>query len=80
MLMLNLIENSNDCLKTSGCLWQYCRDKPAVNNANGDIIGFNVTDAIANSLKLKQKVTGKVGNSSTIAVNIIVPLRYLSDF
>ena len=32
MWMYNLIEYSNNYLETSGRLWQYCRDKPAVNN------------------------------------------------
>ena len=52
--MHKVIENSDNCLKTSGCLWQYCRNKPAVNNANGDIIGFNVTNTITSLFKLKQ--------------------------
>ena len=49
MVMHKVTENSDGCLKTSGCLWQYCRNKSAVNNANGDVIGFNVTSAITNS-------------------------------
>ena len=77
MLMHKVIKNSDDCLKTSISLWQYCSVKPAVNNANWDIIGFNVTNAITNSFKLKQKITGKTG---TLAVNIVVPLKYLSNF
>ena len=28
MLMYNLIECSDNYSKTSGCLWQYCRDDP----------------------------------------------------
>ena len=31
-------------LKTSGSLWQYCKDIPAVNNA-GDIVDFNGANA-----------------------------------
>ena len=30
MLMCNLIEHSNNHLKTSGILQQYCRDEPAL--------------------------------------------------
>ena len=32
MPMYNLIDYSNNYLKTSGSLWQYCKDIPAVNN------------------------------------------------
>ena len=39
MPMYNLIKCSDICLKTSGSLWQYYRDEPALNNA-GDIIVF----------------------------------------
>ena len=34
MSMYNLIEYSNDYLKTSGNLWQYCRNEPNDNIAN----------------------------------------------
>ena len=37
MPMFNLIEYSNNYSKTSGSLWQYCKDVPAVNN-NGVIL------------------------------------------
>ena len=30
--MYNLIEYSDNYLKTFGILWNYCRSKPAVNN------------------------------------------------
>ena len=34
MPMYNLIECSDNYSKTSGSLWQYCKDIPAVNNNN----------------------------------------------
>ena len=40
MPIYNLIEYSNNYLKTCGSLWQYCKDIPAVNN-NGNIVDFN---------------------------------------
>ena len=46
MSMYNLIEDSDNCLKTSLSLWKHCKDIPAVKN-NGDIVDFNeanVTD------------------------------------
>ena len=32
MPMFNSIEYSDDYLKTSGCLWQYYREEPALTN------------------------------------------------
>ena len=37
--MYNLIESSDNYSKTSGSLWQYCIDMPAVDD-NGDIVEF----------------------------------------
>ena len=48
MLMYNLIEYSDNYSKTSGSLWQYCKDISTVNNA-GNIVDFtaiNTTDFI----------------------------------
>ena len=39
MSMYKLIEYSDNYSKTSGSLWQYCKDIPAVNNI-GDIVDF----------------------------------------
>ena len=33
MLMYNLIEYSDNYIKTSEILWQSCRDEPAINTA-----------------------------------------------
>ena len=44
MPMYNLIECSDSYSKTSGSLWQYCKDIPAVSN-NGDILDFNGANA-----------------------------------
>ena len=44
MPMYNLIEYSDNYSKTSGSLWQYCKDILAVNN-NGDIVDFNGANA-----------------------------------
>ena len=46
MPMYNLIEYSDNYSKTSGGLWQYCKDIPAVNNdcAIIDLAGNNLTD------------------------------------
>ena len=45
--MYNLIEYSDNYLKTSGSLWQYCKEIPAIDD-NGKIINFdgnNATDS-----------------------------------
>ena len=58
MLMYNLIEYSDNNSKTSGILWQYCRDEPALAN-NDDITDFNEGNVNSNSFKTKEKITGQ---------------------
>ena len=75
--MYNLIEYSDNYSKTSGGLWQYHRDEPALDN-NGNIVNFPGNSA---SFNFKLKLTGKtpaVGNTKD--VKITVPLKYLSNF
>ena len=78
MLMYNLIKYSDNYSKTSGSLWQYYRDKPALNNdgVNADFPDDNDTA----SFKLKQKITGQKGNDLIKDVQIMVPSKYLIDF
>ena len=77
--MYNLIEYSDNYSKTSGRLWQYCKDIPAVNN-NGDIIDFNGANA-TDSFNFKTKITGQTDNNVRIDnVEITVPLKYFSNF
>ena len=78
MPMYNLIEYSDNYVKTTGSLWQYCKDIPAV-NANDEIIIFaegNTTD----SFNFKVNFTCRTGNNGTKDVEIMVPLEYLSNF
>ena len=59
----NLIEYSDDYLKTSEGLWPYYRDEPFINN---DGIIIDVPDDPDNaSFKYKQKTTGQTGNDGT---------------
>ena len=76
--MYNLIEYSDNYSKTSGSLWQYCKDIPAVNN-NDDIVEFNGANA-TDSFNFKAKITGQTGNNGTKNVEIMVPLKHLSNF
>ena len=69
MLMYNFIEYSGNYSKTSGSLWQYYKDDPNDNMADSE------------SFKYKVKITGKTpDNGNTKDVEIIVPLKYLSNF
>ena len=78
MPMYNLIECSDNYAKTTGSLWQYCKDIPARNN-NDEITVFrrnNLTD----SFNFKAKITGQTDDDGTKDVEIMVPLKYLSNF
>ena len=79
MCMYNLIEYSDNYAKTTGSLWLYYKDIPARNNANNAIIIFS-EDNITDSFKFKAKVTGQPGDDGTKDVEIMVPLKYLSNF
>ena len=58
---------------------QYCKDIPAVNNA-GNIVDFTATNT-TDSFKFKTKITGQANNDGEInGVEIMVPLKYLSNF
>ena len=78
MPMYNLIEYSDNYAKTTGSLWQYCKDIPAqdANNIIENFTGGNTTD----SFNFKAKITGQTGDDGTKDVEIMVPLKYLSNF
>ena len=83
--MQNLIEYSENYSKTSGSLWQYCKQIPAVDN-NDNIVNFGGANA-TNSFNFKTKITGQASadnNDGNIAgrvdVEIMVPLKHLSNF
>ena len=67
MPMYNLIEYSDNYSKTFGSLWQYYKDDP--------------NDNIADSKSFKVKIPGKPpDDGNTKDVEIIIPLKYLSNF
>ena len=74
MPMSNLIECSDYYGKTSGSLWQYFRDEPDDDLEDSE------------SFKSKIKITGKTpnnnnnNNNNVKDVEIMVPLKYLSNF
>ena len=79
MNMYNLIEYSDNYSKTSGSLWQYCKEIPAVNN-NGGIVDFNRANA-TDSFHFKTKINGQTDDNRRIDnVEIIVSLKYSNNF
>ena len=76
--MYNLIVYSDNYSKTSGSLWQYCKEIPAGDdNCNiEDFNGANATD----SYNFKTKITGQTGDDGRINnPEIMVSLKYLSN-
>ena len=59
--MYNLIEYNDNYSKTSGILWQYCRDELALAD-NSNTADFNADNATTSSFKTK-----KTGQTGTIA-------------
>ena len=78
MPMYTLIEYSDNYAKTTGSLWQYCKDIPARNNRDEitEFVRGNTTD----SFNFKTKITGETGDDGTKNVKIMTPLKYLSNF
>ena len=84
MSMYKVIEYSDNYPKTSGSLWQYCKEIPTVDD-NGDIIDFNGTNE-TDSFNFKTKITGKTAANNNdgnivgrVDGEIIVPLKYRSN-
>ena len=73
MPMYNLLEYSDHYSKTFGSLWQYCKDN---NNAIVNFAENNLTD----SFNFKVKITVQTGDDGTKNVEMMVPLKYLSNF
>ena len=61
--LYNLLEYSPAYAKTSGSLWQYCKDIPEIDNNNAivDFTENNLTD----SFNFKVKMTGQAGDDGT---------------
>ena len=78
MPMYNLIEYSNNYSKIIGSTWQYCKDIPVVDNNNA-IVNFAVNN-VTDSFHFKAKMNGQTGNNRTKDFEIMVPLKYLSNF
>ena len=71
MRMYNLIEYSDNYSRTSGSLWQYCKDIHA--NNYGNVVDFNGANA-TDSFNFKAKITGQTNDNGRIDnVELIVP-------
>ena len=66
-------------MKTSGIFCQYYRYEPALDN-NSNIIGFLANKNNSKFFKFKHKKTRQTGNNATKDVEIMVLLKYLSNF
>ena len=76
---IDIVTPSITYLKTSGSLWQCCKEIPALNNDN-IIVDFTTTNT-TDSFKFITKITGQTNNDGEInGVEIMVPLKYLSSF
>ena len=79
MPIQTLIEYSNSYSKTSRNVWQFYRDEPSL-TAAGAIIDFPDTKNNSALFKFKQKVTGQTRNDGTKDAEVMVLLKYLSNF
>ena len=78
MPIYNLIEYSDNYLQASGSLWQYCQDIRAVDN-NNPIMNFDENN-LTDSFNFKAKMTGQTRNNGRKNIEIMVPIKYLSNF
>ena len=77
MPMYNLLEYSKKYSKTTGSFWNYYRDEP--NSGANNNINYSIKDS--KSFDYKTSITGKLeGNNTEKEVEIIVPLKHLSNF
>ena len=78
MPMYNLIEYSDNYQDSSATLYQYKRDEPPEANAINDL-----TTDTSSCFKYKIELLGNPvldGNITKRSVNVVVPLKYLSNF
>ena len=84
MPMYNLLEYSDNYSMTSGTFWNYYRDKlnDAANEnyaASNQINNSQIT--ASKSIQYKTKLIGNAqSNNSRLNAEIVVPLKYLSNF
>ena len=80
MPMYNLLEYSKNYRKTTGSLWNYYRDEPnsGIGGRNNNV---NYSIQYSKSFDYKASITGILEDiDRTKDVEIVVPLKYLSNF
>ena len=78
MPMYNLLEYSDNYSKTTGSLFQFARDEPQT--ADAADIGADAGGSESFKLKVQGNTAGAGDNEGTLGVEIMVPLKYLSNF
>ena len=80
MTMYNLLKYSKNYSKTTGSFRNYYRDEPNSSLGGADSnIKYLIKDS--KSFDYKTSITGKLeGNNTEREAEIIVPLKYLSNF
>ena len=64
MPIYNVIEYNDNYSRTSGILWQYCRNVPVVDD-DGAITDFTEGNATTDPFNLKKKLMGQTGKNDT---------------
>ena len=74
----NLLKYSKNYRKTTESLWNYYRDEPH----NGAVENINYSIKDSKSFDYKTSITGNLEGNSVEKddVEIVVPLKYLSNF
>ena len=78
--MYNLLDYGKNYKKTTGSFWNYYRDEPnsGIGGENNNV-NYSIKDS--KSFDYKTSITGKLeGNNTEKEVEIVVPLKYLSNF
>ena len=79
MPVYNLTECSDMHSKTFRSLWQYCIDEQDLDN-NDLVVDCPADDNNSSSIKRNEKITRKTENNGTKDIEIIVALKYISNF
>ena len=78
-VIMSMYSYGDNYSKPSGILWQCSRDEPAVAN-NNKIDDFTEANSITYYFKIKEKITGRASSNGRKNVEIMIPLKYLSNF
>ena len=82
MSMYNLLKYSGNYFMTSGSLWNYYRDEgnDDANEQNNDYRINNEKTTTSKSEYEKKIIGSTLNNSSRLDAEVVVPLKYLSNF